>query len=547
MPDFAPRDHLATHDVTNQPPLIGDLDLFSDPAIREAFDRAIATGATPPAAQKHRDHLAAFGKIVGRVAMAEHGRLAHENKPVLRAFDSRGRRLDEVEYHPSYHQLMETGLANGVASYGWTQGAGGHTTHGALLYLMGWADTSVCCPMSMSYAAAAVLKGHDWTKDQWLPGLLRAAYDQRCLPMPRKKALTMGMAMTEKQGGSDLRANSTKAKIGAEGEAELYGHKWFCSAPMSDGFLTLAYEEAGLSCFLVPKWRPDGTRNQIEIQRLKDKMGDVANASSEIEYRGAWAKRVGEPGRGIATILTMAHHTRFDCISGSATGMRRAVYLANHFAHHRSAFQKKLIDLPLMENTLADLALESEAAIALSMMVGAGFDAPAGSAPHLLSRILTPVAKYWVCKRQPMLVSEALEAMGGVGFVEENTMARLYRTAPLNGIWEGSGNVIALDIQRALKNQPVREAFIDAINDIVKEIAVLESLGSWLIEAGEGNERLFAERAALIFAAIALPEGPLREAWIALRLLNPSHIWGAQADKIDRAFLLQRLQGWEIS
>ena len=548
MKPYHPRTELATHEVTNQPALPGDFNLMGDPALRDALARAFnrlgQSDGPIDGLLAHGEHLAAFGKKVGSERMRELGRLANENKPVLKTFDPRGRRIDEIEFHPAYHELMKTGLEGGVSARAWTVKNSGHIAHGALLYMMSWADGGVCCPMSMSYAVTPVLQKEDWTHDLWLKGVTSEQYDPNCRPAAEKTGLTMGMAMTEKQGGSDLRANSTKAKVAANGEAELVGHKWFCSAPMSDGFLTLAYEEAGLSCFLVPKWRPDGTRNQIEIQRLKDKMGDWSNASSEIEYRGAWAKRIGAPGRGIPTIIRMAHHTRYDCISGSAAGMRKAVKYAAEFVKDRTAFQKKLIDQPLMANTLADIALESEAATALAMTVGATFDAPSDSRAHLLSRILTPVAKYWVCKRQPVVAAEAMECHGGIGFVEESGVPTLFRASPLNAIWEGSGNVIALDIQRALQDPKVKQVFFDDMNRIGDTIPDVQALTDWLQNAGAADPRLFAERAALAFAADALPAGPLREAWITLRLNSPSHIWGANAGLVDRDVIIDRLLGW---
>ncbi|VAW01293.1 Acyl-CoA dehydrogenase, partial [hydrothermal vent metagenome] len=465
--------------------------------------------------------------------------------PKLRAFDPRGRRIDEVDYHPAYHELMALGLENGVSSRAWTHTDGGNIAHSALGQMMAWADTGVGCPMTMTYAVVPVLQNDQWATKHWLPGALASDYDRNCRPAQQKSGLTFGMAMTEKQGGSDLRSNTTRAKTGKNGEAELTGHKWFCSAPMSDAFLTLAYEDKGLSCFLVPKWKPDNTRNAIEIQRLKDKMGDRSNASSEIEYRGAWAKRIGEPGRGIATIINMAHHTRFDCVSGSAAGMRKAVKLAAHHVSYRTAFQRKLIDQPLMQNTLADLALESEAAMALAFAVAASFDAaPSNPVQAALSRVLTPIAKYWVCKRQPSVVVEAMECLGGVGFVEESGMPVLFRTSPLNSIWEGSGNVIALDVGRAMQDDKVAQAFVDEMNRIADEIPNIKALTDWLVANPNADPRLFAERAAIVFAATALPAGPVREAWINLRLQAPSHIWGANAGQVDRETLLARLAGW---
>ncbi|MBL4616373.1 MAG: acyl-CoA dehydrogenase family protein [Robiginitomaculum sp.] len=549
MKQTNPRDHLATHDVLNKPPLPGDFDLFNDPAMQSsvamATSRLSEHSDAKHALSEHEDHLGKFGKLAGSEQSRELGRLANENPPILRAFDARGRRLDEIEYHPSYHQLMSLGIDNGVSSIAWTAKTSGHIAHAASGQMMAWADTGVGCPMTMTYAVVPVLQNDEWAAKHWLPGAIAGKYDADCVPAKQKSGLTFGMAMTEKQGGSDLRANTTRAKVGADGEAELIGHKWFCSAPMSDAFLTLAYEDAGLSCFLVPKWKPDNSRNAIEIQRLKDKMGDRSNASSEIEYRGAWAKRIGEPGRGIATIINMAHHTRFDCVSGSAAGMRKAVKLAHHHVSYRTAFQRKLIDQPLMQNTLADLALESEVAMALSFAVAASFDA-APNSPYqaALSRVLTPIAKYWVCKRQPSVVAEALECLGGVGFVEETGLPNLFRTSPLNSVWEGSGNVIALDIMRALSNEKVAAIFSQDMSRIGDEIPNIRSLTDWLVENTNADPRLFAERAAIAFAADALPAGSLREAWITLRLTSPSHIWGANAAQVDRELLLKRAQGW---
>ncbi len=551
MSSFRPRTDLSTHEVSNQPKALGAVSLYADPAVNEAVENAFARlvkddkNFTAQASRVQSDHLSAFGKNAGGEEAREWGRLANENPPKLRAFNAQGQRIDEIEFHPAWHQLMTLGLEGGVSSRAWTHPDGGHVTHGALMAMMAWTDGGVCCPISMTYAVASVLKDHDWTRNEWMPRVTHAAYDPRVLPAAQKTAATMGMAMTEKQGGSDLRANTTRASALGNDEVELTGHKWFCSAPMCDAFLTLAYEEAGLSCFLVPRWRPDGSRNPMEIQRLKDKLGDHSNASSEIEYRGAWARRVGDPGRGIPTIIVMAHHTRYDCITGSAGAMRKAVVMAANFVHQRTAFQKKLIDQPLMRHVLADLALESEAAMALAMRVGASFDASAHNAHEAaLSRVLTPIAKYWICKRQPSVVGEALECFGGVGFVEETGMARLYRGAPLNAIWEGSGNVIALDIQRALSDEKIATAFAEEITRIGDDIPALTPLTDWVLQTKDADPRLFAERAALIFSADALPGGPVRDAYIALRLMAPSHLWGANASQIDCDILIKRTVDW---
>jgi len=548
MSNFHPRAELATHEVTNQPTALGDVSLMSDPAMSEALDNAFvrlspATGlSSAQALQAQSEHLKTFGQRAGSEEAREWGRQADENPPRLRAFDARGQRIDEVEFHPAYHQLMALGLEGGVSSRAWSHRVGGHITHGALMAMMAWADGGVCCPMSMTYAATSVLRNVDWANEEWVPLLTTASYDEKIIPAVQKSAATMGMAMTEKQGGSDLRTNTTRAVSLGGDEVELTGHKWFCSAPMCDGFLTLGVEEAGLSCFLVPRWRPDGQRNAMEIQRLKDKLGDRSNASCEIEYRQAWARRIGEPGRGIATILIMAHHTRYDCMASSAGAMRKAVVMAAHYVSQRTAFQKKLIDQPLMRNVVSDLALESEAALALALRVGASFDAAANNAHEAaLSRVLTPIAKYWICKRQPGVITEALECFGGSGYVEESGMARAYRAAPLNAIWEGSGNVIALDIQRGLGNEKIATAFAQELTRIGSEIDALKPLIDWLSDSQTTKDpRLFAERAALVFSTDALSPGPLREAYITLRIHNPSHLWGTNADKIDRDTLIAR-------
>ncbi len=552
MSIFHPRTNLASHEVTNQPEALGCVSLLKDPALSEALSNGFgrlfsATGLSDKQAlQEHREHLLAFGQQAGSQEARELGRQADENAPLLRAFDGRGQRIDEVEFHPAYHRLMTLGLEGGVSSRAWTHDTGGHITHGTLMAMMAWADGGVCCPMSMTYAATSVLQKEDWTKEEWVPRLTIPAYDQRVLPADRKTAATMGMAMTEKQGGSDLRSNTTRAVSLGGDEVELTGHKWFCSAPMCDAFLTLAVEDTGLSCFLVPRWRPDGSRNAMEIQRLKDKLGDRSNASAEIEYRGAWAKRVGEPGRGIATILIMAHHTRYDCMASSAGAMRKAVVMASHYVNQRTAFQRKLIDQPLMRNVISDLALESEAAIALALRVGTSFDAATHSDPEAaLSRVLTPITKYWICKRQPAVITEALECFGGSGYVEENGIARAYRAAPLNAIWEGSGNVIALDIQRAMGNEKIAAAFEQELGRIGSNIKALQPLTGWLRDKNTIKDpRLFAERAALVFSTDALSPGPLRDAYITMRIHEPSHIWGANADKVNCDALIKRAMEW---
>lgn len=443
-----PRAALATHDVSNQPPPIGDMDLWAD-------DAALRDGVRRGGGQSHDARLAAFAKQCGSETIQDHARFANENPPKLTPFDRYGHRLDEAEFHPSYHALMALGLEGGVSAGAWTADAAGHVLHAGLLYLMGQAEPSVCCPMSMTYAVVPALRHEPSVAAFWEPLATSARYDPSFRPASEKKGVTLGMAMTEKQGGSDVRANDTRAE--ASGDAyRLTGHKWFCSAPMSDAFLTLAYLDGGLTCFLVPRWTPDGERNAIQIMRLKDKLGDKANASSEVEYHNAFAIRIGEPGRGVRTIIDMVHHTRLDCVIAPAAFMRRTVREAVHHVRHRRAFQKTLIDQPLMGAAIADLLLECEAATALAFRLAAAFDrGEAGDADaHAFARIATPIAKYWLNKRVVPTVHEAMEAHGGAGYVEESPLPRYFRQAPLNGIWEGSGNVMCLDVLRALAKEP---------------------------------------------------------------------------------------------
>jgi putative acyl-CoA dehydrogenase len=456
-----PLTELTTHTVANQPPPFEDVNTWSsDTALCEATRREGGSWAEPA--------LHEFGGRVGSAEVIGWGFEANRHKPELLTFDRYGQRVDEVRYHPSYHALMQLAIEAGMHSVAWTarsseQGGGhggGHVAHAAFEYLMGQAEPGVCCPLSMTYAVVPALKHQPELADAWVPKLTANTYDPRACPVEAKLGATMGMAMTEKQGGSDVRANSTKAHAitdgGPGGEYELVGHKWFCSAPMCDAFLTLAQAPGGLSCFLVPRWRPDGTRNPFFIQRLKDKLGDHANASSEIEYAGTWARMVGEEGRGVRTIIEMVQHTRLDCVVSPAAMMRQAVANACWHTSHRHAFGRVLIEQPLMRAVLADMALESEAATALAMRIARSFDdgAAGSEEARLFSRLATPVSKYWLNKRVPELVYEAMECHGGAGFIEEGVMARVFRQSPLNSIWEGSGNVICLDVLRAMGREP---------------------------------------------------------------------------------------------
>lgn len=550
MTHHAPRTELSTHSVFNQSqPLTGVNWHDDDVMLREALGRA--------GAGVHAASLSALGAATGSEAAQELGRVANENPPKFKPFDRFGQRVDEVEFHPAYHDLMALGLSHGVSAAAWNTDTAPHTLHAGLLILMGHADSGVCCPMSMTYACVPALRHAPWAGD-WIKGAASGAYDPAFRPMEAKSGLTLGMAMTEKQGGSDVRANTTRADpISGGDEVLLTGHKWFCSAPMSDAFLTLAYEGgdasgdgAAMSCFLVPRWRPDGTRNTIEIQRLKDKLGDRSNASSEIEYKQAWARRVGEPGRGVRTIIEMVNHTRLDCLAGSAGLIRTVSAHAIWHADRRSAFQRRLIDQPLMREVLAELALEAEAALALAFRVAQSFDnAAQDPAEAAVARIATPIAKYWICKRAPYLVYEAMEAHGGAGYVEEHPLPRMFRQSPLNAIWEGSGNVIALDVLRALSRDAAAREALDA------ELAPLAGLHPAVdarlkalrdMMAGglsEARARRFTELSATLLTAAALQRAgldPALEAYLGRRIAENATTLGAGEASIDTEWLVSR-------
>ncbi len=446
-----------THTVFNQAPPLEGLDVFSSNVpLVEAVQREGADWV--------RERAAELGRFVGGEPQQQWGRLANENKPVLRTFDRYGHRLDEVEFHPAWHSLMKMGVENELHSLPWTSAEPApHAARAALYMTAMQAEAGFCCPITMTFAVVPALRAQPELAAEWEPLVTATAYDPRLVPAAEKGSAIAGMAMTEKQGGSDVRANTTVATpIDGGEEYELVGHKWFCSAPMSDLFLVLAQTDDGLSCFLLPRILPDGSRNAFHIQRLKDKLGNHSNASSEVEFHGARARMVGEPGRGVPTIIEMVGHTRLDCVIGTAAGMRVAVVNATHHAAHRSAFGKKLIDQPLMRNVLADLCVESEATTALAMRLARAYDEAHGDAEagrnetdaQLFKRLATAVGKYWTCKRAPNHAFEALECLGGAGYVEESGMPRLYREAPLASIWEGSGNVMSLDVLRALSRSP---------------------------------------------------------------------------------------------
>ncbi|WP_207477226.1 isovaleryl-CoA dehydrogenase [Arenibaculum pallidiluteum] len=553
MPRRAPTEVLSTHSVTNQAPDYAPRDLWrTDPALREAVRREGAAWAEAA--------LADLGAEAGSERVMELGDVANRCPPVLRTFDRWGRRIDEVEFHPAYHALMETAFQHRIHALAWTAGRpGGHVAHAALGYLMTQAEAGVLCPVAMTYAAVPALRRQPELAGEWLPRLLSDTYDPRCVPAAEKTGATIGMAMTEKQGGSDVRANTTVAcPLSSAGPGRSYaltGHKWFCSAPMSDAFLTLAQTDAGLTCFLVPRWRPDGTRNALRIQRLKDKLGNRSNASAEIEYEDTWAVMVGEDGRGIPAIMDMVHHTRLDCGFAAAGLMRAAVSRAMHHADHRAAFGRRLVDQPLMGQVLADLAIESEAATTLVMRVARAFDeGEADPDARAFARLAVAIAKYWTTKRCPGHVYEALECHGGNGYVEDGPMPRLYREAPLNAIWEGSGNVICLDVLRTLRREP---AALEALEAELGAAAGLDGrLDAWVRttrellarpEALEAQARRLVERLALALqAGLLLRHAPaaISEAFCASRLGGDwGHAFGTLPAGTVTDAILDRLSG----
>ncbi|MFC4962116.1 acyl-CoA dehydrogenase family protein [Streptomyces mauvecolor] len=489
-----------THTVTNQaPPLVG-YDVFTaDRALAEAVERH----TEPEFVDEVREELAGLGRTAGSAQAQEWGVLANENPPKLRTHDRYGNRIDEVEFHPSWHRLLGKAVSAGLTD-AWGRPAG-HVRRAAGFLVWTQAEGGHGCPVSMTHAAVPALRTDPALAAEWEPRLTSHVYEEGLRPAAEKGGVLFGMGMTEKQGGSDVRANTTSAvPLSADGEYVLTGHKWFCSAPMSDGFLVLAQAPGGLTCFLVPRVLADGTRNVFAIQRLKDKLGNKSNASSEVEFDGTWARRVGEEGRGVRTIIEMVAATRLDCVIGSAAIMRQAVAQAVHHASYRSAFGGLLVEKPLMRNVLADLALESEAATTLALRLAAAYDADTEEERAFL-RLAVPAAKYWVTKRCTPVAGEALECLGGNGYVEESGMPRLLREAPLNSIWEGSGNVQALDVLRALQREPQAiNAFLQevgtargadhrldaAIKDLLTELSDLDGI--------EARARRLVERMALV-------------------------------------------------
>ncbi|MFB8778353.1 acyl-CoA dehydrogenase family protein [Streptomyces albogriseolus] len=488
-----------THTVTNQVPPLVQYDVFgSDRALAEAVERHL----TADAREDGLAELSALGHTCGSAQVQEWGVQANENPPRLRTHDRYGHRIDEVDFHPAWHRLLGKGVSAGLTA-AWGR-PGGHVRRAAAFLMWTQVEAGNCCPLSMTHAAVPALRTDPELAAVWEPRLTSMVYDRALRPAGQKPGALFGMGMTEKQGGSDVRANTTAARpLAEDGTYALTGHKWFCSAPMSDAFLVLAQAPGGLTCFLVPRVLEDGSRNVFALQRLKDKLGNRSNASAEVEFDGTWARRVGEEGRGVRTIIGMVAATRLDCVLGSAGLMRQAVAQAVHHCAHRAAFGGKLLDKPLMRNVLADLALESEAATTLALRLAAAYD-DGGEQERALLRIAVPAAKYWVTKRCAPVAVEAAECLGGNGYVEESGMPRLVRESPLNSVWEGAGNVQALDVLRALRDPATLDAYLRevgrargadhrldaAIKDLLTDLADLEGV--------EGRARRLTERLALV-------------------------------------------------
>ncbi|MGW0087470.1 acyl-CoA dehydrogenase family protein [Streptomyces sp. NPDC003328] len=535
-----------THTVTNQaPPLVG-YDVFTaDRALAAAVERHL----DPALLDEARDELSGLGRSAGSAQVQEWGAQANENPPRLRTHDRYGNRIDEVEFHPSWHRLLGKGVAAGLTA-AWSR-PGGHVRRAAAFVLWTQAEAGNGCPLSMTHAAVPALRTDPALAAEWEPRLASTVYDRALRPAAEKAGVIFGMGMTEKQGGSDVRANTTTARpLAEDGAYELTGHKWFCSAPMSDAFLVLAQAPGGLTCFLLPRVLDDGSRNVFRIQRLKDKLGNRSNASSEVEFDGTWARRVGDEGRGVRTIIEMVAATRLDCVLGSAALMRQAVAQAIHHCTYREAFGGKLVDKPLMRNVLADLALESEAATTLALRLAAAYDEGSEQERAFL-RLAVPAAKYWVTKRCAPLVVEASECLGGNGYVEESGMPRLLRESPLNSVWEGAGNVQALDVLRALQREPqALDAFLQevgrargadhrldaATKNLLSELADLENV--------EARARRVVERIALVLQGSLLvrhapPE--VADAFCASRLGGDwGSAFGTLPHGLDLATVVQR-------
>jgi len=541
----------ATHAVVNQSEPLAGYNVF-------AADRALVEAVAREGGDFEVEMIREVGEIAGREETIELGRLANEHPPQLRAFDRFGNRIDEVEFHPAWHEVMAIHVSHGLHALPWRRPEpGAHVARAAAFMCISQAEAGSGCPISMTYSVIPALRSQPEVASEWEPRFTSLDYDPRMVPAPDKAGALAGMAMTEKQGGSDVRANTTVAIAlnggGPGAEYELTGHKWFCSAPMCDAFLVLAQAEGGLSCFLLPRWTPDGERNGFQIQRLKDKLGNRSNASSEIELRGAWARMVGGEGRGVATIIEMVSHTRLDCTLGSTAGMRSGTAQAIWHAEHRSAFGRVLVEQPLMANVLADLAIESEAATVAGVWLARQFDeAHAGDErAGLIRRIATPVLKYWTCKRAPVHAAEALECFGGNGYSEDWGMPRLFRESPLQSIWEGSGNVQALDVLRAMAREPAAtQAFADEVGAASGADPRLDGFAAALAAdlrgdgATEAGARRLVERMALALQGSLLVrhgDPAVADAFCATRLDRDwGNLLGTLPAGVDTAAIIER-------
>ncbi len=542
---------VSTQEAPNQAPPLVDYDLYStDTALVEAVSRE---GAADTEAA-----IRAFGRLMGSQRLIEAGFDANRYLPELASYDRFGTRIDEVRFHPAWHDVMRASVEAGLHNLPWQASAGGHghAARAALTILAAQNETGHLCPISMTNSVVPVLRKHPDLAAAWEPGIASRDYDPRFLPAGQKRSVLLGMALTERQGGSDVRANTSVAEpAGREGTLEIYritGQKWFCSAPMCDGFLVLAQTGSGLGCFLLPRWTPDGRRNRFFIQRLKDKLGNRSNASAEVGFDAAYSVLIGEPGRGVATIADMINLTRFDCILASTGFMRQALVQAVHHARHRSAFGRRLIEQPLMKNVLTDLSLEAEAATVLAMRIGRAYDESASSeSAAAFCRLVTAIGKYWVCKRAPYQVCEAMECLGGNGYIEESILPRTYREAPLTSIWEGCGNINVLDAMRAAGRDPrtvealfevLREArganrHVDtAIGDLERDAALLGQ--------SEIAGRRHAEKAVLTLqGALLVRFAPpaVSDAFCSSRLGGDwGHAFGTLSDDVNFDAILER-------
>jgi putative acyl-CoA dehydrogenase len=549
---------ITTHEVFNQAEPLADVNLAR-------INRPLADALRVLAPGLDTQRLDALGAEMGSAQMQRHARLANTHAPVLHAHDRVGRRVDQVEFHPSYHVLLGAALRHGLHGAPWTGGRLAHVERAAGFMLFTEAEPSVLCPVSMTYAVTPSLRANAALQAEWGPRVAAREYDERFVPGTAKRAVTMGMGMTEKQGGSDVRANTTRATFDGDDawgrRYRLTGHKWFVSAPMCDAFLVLAQAPGGLSCFFLPRWLPDGSVNTMFVQRLKHKLGNHANASSEVEFLKAAAWLVGEEGRGVPQILAMGALTRLDCALGTAGLMRQALSIALHHTAQRHAFGKPLVAQPLMKNVLADLALESEAATLLALRLalavertenGAPGD-PAFDAAHeaVMRRVLTPVAKFWICKRGSHFGQEAMECLGGNGYVEaagEGVMARIYREMPLNSIWEGAGNIMALDLQRALRGADVAPALEHELRGVRGAHAALDAAAARVLAAidhgvPEAQSRILARDAALVLQAALLHRispPAVFEAFCAARLQAGSDVFGVLGEGADLDPIIER-------